>query len=113
MNKFSFGKLLVPVVGTIALIYLLLPIAHVILFSFNQKRGRNNIIWNGFSLANWQNPCGAPQVCTAFGNSILVGVVATVIATVLGTMITSSSAPMNTIEASTFACAGTPLSAET
>nr|WP_237466861.1 ABC transporter permease [Leucobacter chromiireducens] len=64
----------------------MLPIAHVILFSFNDA-GRNNIIWRGFTLDNWQNPCGAPQVCTAFGNSILVGVVATVIATVLGTMI--------------------------
>ncbi|PRI10699.1 ABC transporter permease [Leucobacter massiliensis] len=87
MNKFSLGKLLVPVVAGITLIYLLLPIAHVILFSFNEKRGRNNITWNGFSLQNWQNPCGAPQVCQAFGNSILVGVVATVVATTLGTMI--------------------------
>lgn len=87
MKNFSLGKAFVPVVGTIALIYLLLPIAHVVLFSFNEKRGRNNIIWNGFSLQNWQNPCGAPQVCTAFTNSLLVGVVATIIATVLGTMI--------------------------
>ncbi len=86
MKGFSLGKAFVPVVATIALVYLLLPIAHVILFSFNDA-GRNNIIWRGFTLDNWQNPCGAPQVCTAFGNSILVGVVATVIATVLGTMI--------------------------
>ena len=87
MKKFSLGKALVPVVSAITLIYLLLPIIYVVLFSFNKKQGRNNISWNGFSLENWQNPCGAPQVCTAFGNSILVGVVATVIATVLGTMI--------------------------
>ena len=44
MRKFSLGKAFVPIVGTIALIYLLLPIAHVVLFSFNEKRGRNNII---------------------------------------------------------------------
>ena len=87
MKPVSLGKAFVPVVGTIGLIYLLLPIAHVILFSFNEKRGRNNIVWNGFTLANWQNPCGAPQVCTAFSNSIMVGLVSTVIATVLGTMI--------------------------
>lgn len=86
MKGFSLGKAFVPVVASITLVYLLLPIAHVILFSFNDS-GRNNIIWRGFTLDNWQNPCGAPQVCTAFGNSILVGVVATVIATVLGTMI--------------------------
>lgn len=87
MKRFSLGKAFVPVVGAIGLIYLLLPIAHVVLFSFNEKRGRNNIVWNGFTLANWQNPCGAPQVCTAFTNSIMVGLVSTVIATVLGTMI--------------------------
>lgn len=87
MKRFSLGKAFVPVVGAIGLIYLLLPIAHVILFSFNEKRGRNNIVWNGFTLANWQNPCGAPQVCTAFTNSIMVGVISTIIATVLGTMI--------------------------
>lgn len=86
MKNFSLGKAFVPVVAAVALIYLLLPIAHVILFSFNDA-GRNNIIWRGFTLDNWQNPCGAPQVCTAFGNSILIGVVATVIATTLGTMI--------------------------
>lgn len=86
MKKFSLGRGFVPVIATITLIYLLLPIAHVILFSFNDA-GRNNIIWRGFTLDNWQNPCGAPQVCQAFGNSILVGVVATVIATTLGTMI--------------------------
>lgn len=86
MKHFSLGKALVPVVATITLVYLLLPIVHVIVFSFNDA-GRNNIIWRGFTLDNWTNPCGAPQVCTAFGNSILVGVIATVVATVLGTMI--------------------------
>ena len=86
MKNFSLGKAFVPVVAAIALIYLLLPIVHVIVFSFNDA-GRNNIIWRGFTLDNWQNPCGAPQVCTAFGNSLLVGAVATVIATTLGTMI--------------------------
>ncbi|MGW9021523.1 ABC transporter permease [Leucobacter chromiiresistens] len=86
MKRFSLGKAFVPVVSTIVLIYLLLPILHVIVFSFNES-GRNNILWRGFTLRNWENPCGAPQVCTAFGNSILVGVVATVIATTLGTLI--------------------------
>lgn len=86
MKKLSLGKAFIPIVGAIALIYLLMPIVQVILFSFNDG-GRNNILWRGFTLDNWQNPCGAPQVCTAFSNSILIGVVSTVIATVLGTMI--------------------------
>ena len=86
MSKFSLGKAFVPVVGTIALIYLLLPILYVIAFSFNDA-GRNNITWRAFTLDNWTNPCGAPNVCEAFGNSILIGVVATVCATVLGSAI--------------------------
>lgn len=86
MNRFSLGKAFVPTVGIIALIYLLLPIFWVIVFSFNDA-GRNNITWRGFTLENWMNPCGAPGVCAAFGNSILVGVVATIAATTLGTMI--------------------------
>ncbi|MBU3994536.1 MAG: ABC transporter permease, partial [Actinobacteria bacterium] len=86
MRNFSLGKAFVPTVGIIALIYLLLPIFWVIVFSFNDA-GRNNITWRGFTLDNWMNPCGAPNVCQAFGNSILVGVVATIAATVLGTMI--------------------------
>lgn len=87
MNKFRMGKAFVPVVSIIVLIYLLLPIVNVILFSFNEKRGRNNIRWNGFTLDNWKNICGAPDVCTAFGNSIVVGAVATIVATTLGTLI--------------------------
>ena len=86
MRNFSLGKAFVPVVATIVLIYLLLPIFYVIVFSFNDA-GRNNITWRGFTLDNWQNPCGAPNVCQAFGNSILVGVVATIVATVLGSLI--------------------------
>ncbi|WP_416442339.1 ABC transporter permease [Leucobacter sp. HNU] len=86
MNKFSLGKAFVPVVGSIVLIYLLLPIFYVIVFSFNDA-GRNNITWRGFTTDNWANPCGAPDVCEAFGNSIVVGVVATIVATVLGSAI--------------------------
>lgn len=85
-TKFSLGKLFVPVVATITLIYLLLPIANVILFSFNDA-GRRNVQWNRFTLDNWANPCGAPEICSAFANSFLVGAVATLVATTLGTMI--------------------------
>lgn len=86
MTRFSLGKAFIPVVSTIVLVYLLTPIVHVIVFSFNDA-GRNNILWRGFTLDNWMNPCGAPSVCLAFGNSVLIGVVATVVATLLGTAI--------------------------
>ena len=35
--------------------YLLLPIAVVIAFSFNDPVGRFNYTWQGFTLDNWRN----------------------------------------------------------
>ncbi|MSZ02669.1 MAG: ABC transporter permease subunit, partial [Actinobacteria bacterium] len=55
-------------------------------FSFNDS-GKSNLIWKGFTLDNWKNPCGAPEVCNALGNSIKIGLLATVFSTILGTMI--------------------------
>ena len=38
-----------------AFAYLLLPIAVVIAFSFNDPKGRFNYIWQGFTLDQWRN----------------------------------------------------------
>jgi spermidine/putrescine transport system permease protein len=69
-----------------AFIFLLIPIVYTIVFSFNDYR-RTNIIWTGFTLDNWLNVCDAQDVCRSFGNSVFIGLVATVLATTLGTMI--------------------------
>jgi len=82
----GFGKYGIWVYSVMAFIFLLIPIAYTIAFSFNNSR-RTNIIWNGFTFDNWLSVCEAQTVCQAFGNSILIGVVATVLATTLGTMI--------------------------
>ena len=37
------------------LVYLLLPIAVVVLFSFNDPAGRFNYTWSGFTFDNWTN----------------------------------------------------------
>lgn len=84
--KRVIGRWLIPVAGGLAFVYLLVPIAYIFVFSFNDA-GRTNLEWRGFTLNNWQNPCGAPNVCESLVNSLQVGVVATVIATVLGTCI--------------------------
>lgn len=82
----GFGKYAIWVYSFMAFVFLLIPIAYTIAFSFNDSR-RTNIIWNGFTLENWFTVCEAQGVCEAFGNSILIGVAATVLATTLGTMI--------------------------
>ncbi len=70
----------------LAFCYLFLPIAYIFVFSFNNG-GKTNLVWNGFTLGNWGHPCAAPEVCPALGNSLKIGLIATVVATVLGTMI--------------------------
>jgi spermidine/putrescine transport system permease protein len=72
--------------GVLAFAYIFTPIAYVTVFSFNIP-ARSNLTWRGFTLENWKNPCGAPDVCNAVGNSLKIGITATVIATVLGTMV--------------------------
>jgi len=67
--------------------YLMLPIAVVILFSFNAPKGRFNYVWQGFTLDNWINWDSILGIREAVITSIQVGLLATVIATALGTMI--------------------------
>ncbi|MEP6638050.1 MAG: ABC transporter permease [Chloroflexota bacterium] len=67
--------------------YLILPVAVMILFSFNDPTGRSNLNFRKFSLDAWLNPLGRPGLEEAVGNSLVVAAVATVVATALGTMI--------------------------
>lgn len=82
----KLGRWFVPVVGGLAFVYLLVPIVYIFVFSFNDA-GRTNLEWRGFTWDNWANPCGAPAVCESLANSLQVGIVATLIATALGTCI--------------------------
>ena len=88
MNSLSrwFGRNLLRFYAVVAFTYLFIPVAYTFVFSFNDS-GKSNLVWKGFTWANWQNPCGAPEVCTALGNSIKIGLLATTFATILGTMI--------------------------
>ena len=71
--------------AVVAFAYIFLPIAYVTVFSFNVP-GRTNLTWRGFTTTNWSHPCDAPDVCPALVNSLKIGIVATVVATVLGTL---------------------------
>jgi len=71
----------------VALLYLFLPVAYVLLFSFNNSSSRYNERWGGFTTQYWQHPCSIPDMCTAVGLSLKIGLIATVGATLLGTLI--------------------------
>ncbi|MBF8252641.1 MAG: spermidine/putrescine transport system permease protein [Actinobacteria bacterium] len=81
-----FGRNLLRIYMFFGFSYLFIPVAYTFAFSFNDS-GKSNLIWKGFTFDNWQNPCGAPQICEALGNSIKIGFLATVFSTILGTMI--------------------------
>ena len=78
---------LVAFAGIAVLLYMLVPNVVVEIFSFNRPTGRYNYNWERFSTDAWTNPCGAQGICDAVGLSLRVGITASVIATILGTMI--------------------------
>jgi spermidine/putrescine transport system permease protein len=67
--------------------YLLLPIAVVIAFSFNQPSGRFNYTWQKFTFDNWRHWDAVPGLRSALVLSLEIAVLASVVATVLGTLI--------------------------
>jgi spermidine/putrescine transport system permease protein len=71
----------------LAFIYLLLPIAVVIAFSFNEPKGRFNYVWQGFTLDNWRNWDAVPGLRDAMVLSLQVALISSLLATALGTLI--------------------------
>ena len=67
--------------------YLLLPIAVVVAFSFNHPTGKFNYVWQGFTLDNWRYWDGVPGIRSAIFLSLEIAVLASLIATALGTLI--------------------------
>jgi spermidine/putrescine transport system permease protein len=71
----------------LALAYLLVPIAVVIAFSFNDPAGRFNYTWQGFTLDNWLSPFAVPGLRESLVLSLQIAALASVGATVLGTLV--------------------------
>jgi spermidine/putrescine transport system permease protein len=78
------GSYVLPVIAALALVYLFVPIAYTIAFSFNDAP-RSNLVWQGFTLDNWRDPCAAAGVCESVATSIQIGLLATLVATAMGT----------------------------
>jgi spermidine/putrescine transport system permease protein len=72
--------------AAIALIYLLMPIFVIILFSFNDTHSRFNFTWQGFTLKHWEQPFASEGLTDAMQNSLEIAALATIGATILGTM---------------------------
>ena len=77
---------LVLVGGLAVLLYMFVPIFVVVLMSFNKPASRNVYRFDSFTLSNWTNFCGAEGMCSSLVRSIEIGLLATMIATLLGTL---------------------------
>jgi spermidine/putrescine transport system permease protein len=88
-NRRLGGKLLdagLNLYAALALLYLLVPIAVILVFSFNKPHGRFNFIWQEFSFDAWKDPFGVPGIGDALRVSLEVAGLSTLIATALGTL---------------------------
>jgi spermidine/putrescine transport system permease protein len=69
----------------LAIAYLLIPIAVIILFSFNNPAGKYNFTWVGFTLDHWSNVFSLPDLNSALLTSLKLAALATVVSTAIGT----------------------------
>ncbi|HET9186100.1 MAG TPA: ABC transporter permease [Solirubrobacterales bacterium] len=74
------------IIGLLVILYMLVPIAVIFFFSFNNPAGRYNFTWVGFTLDHWKNVFGIPELNEALWTSIKLALLATLISTVIGTM---------------------------
>jgi spermidine/putrescine transport system permease protein len=72
--------------GLLVLLYLLTPIFVVVLMSFNDPASRIGYSFDGFTLANWRDPCEPNGICESVVLSVQIGLLATLFATLLGTL---------------------------
>jgi spermidine/putrescine transport system permease protein len=73
--------------GGVAIAYMLIPIALIVVFSFNDPEGKFNFTWSGFTLSHWQDPFSIPELTDALVLSLKLAALATVISTILGTLV--------------------------
>jgi len=76
---------LVLFVALLVLLYMFLPVMVVVLMSFDDTADVA-YQFNDFTLANWTDPCASYGMCEAVAASLQIGLLATVGATLLGTL---------------------------
>jgi spermidine/putrescine transport system permease protein len=83
----AIERFLLPLYTIGVTLYLILPVAVMIMFSFNDPTGRSNLIFKKFSFDAWLDPLGRIGLGDAVRNSLIVAFGSTLVATILGTLI--------------------------
>lgn len=80
------GRLLLGLAGVGVYGLLYAPLAVTVLFSFNAPKGRFNLVWQHFTLANWREPLRDPALSQALFTSVGLALVASVLAVLLAAL---------------------------
>jgi spermidine/putrescine transport system permease protein len=81
----AIGRRVLPVYVALVILYLCLPIFVMILFGFNNTKGKFNFTWQGFTLEWYRNLFAIDGLTNALENSLTIAVLATIVSVVLGT----------------------------
>jgi spermidine/putrescine transport system permease protein len=73
--------------AALAMGYMLVPIAVIAVFSFNDPEGKFNYTWRAFTFEHWQNAFAIPDLNEALITSLELAALSTAISLVLGTLI--------------------------
>lgn len=87
MNRSRVARWMLNGFAGLVLVYLFVPIAWIVWFSFNKPKGRYNLVWQSFTLDNWKDPLRNHDLTDAFMESLRIAGLSTLIATVLGSLI--------------------------
>ena len=79
------GRIGVNLLATGSMLYLFLPIFVIVAFSFNAPKGKFNAVWQSFTFDNWMHPFAQRALVDALILSLKIGLIASLVATVLGT----------------------------
>jgi len=80
-------RLILPAYTWVMIVYFSLPILVMIVFGFNDTKGRLNLRWQGFTLTWYRDLFAITALSTALRNSLIIAAVSTAVTTVFGTMI--------------------------
>ncbi|HEY5664824.1 MAG TPA: ABC transporter permease [Ilumatobacter sp.] len=82
----SIAKWALNVYAMLALVYLFIPIAWIVGFSFNDPKGNYNVQWQRWTFSNWSDPFGDKALTDAFVVSLKIAAISTAAATMLGAL---------------------------
>jgi len=85
-NK-KWTRFILPTYTTLFILYLIVPIAVMIVFAFNTPAGRYNIKWEHASLDAWRDLFSFPDLSSSLKLTLEVAFLATIFSTGLGTFL--------------------------